>query len=108
MNADKIVGILGLVFAVVLGFGVQVPLSHVLLLIFGVVFGFNTLAENHVRVLISAVALTIFTEHSHPSVLGAIPEVGQYLHGIAANIGTIAEGAGLMIIFRNLFDRFKS
>lgn len=105
MNAAKIIGLVGVILAVVLSVGVEIPFSLELLLIFGLVYGFFTLDENNVRVILSAVTLTIFTEVSHPSALGAIQQIGGYLHTFVANIAIIAEGAALLIIFRNLFKR---
>jgi hypothetical protein len=66
----------------------------------GFVFGYYTPAEFHVRVIVSALALTTLEE-----VLTAIPEVGSYLASIVGNIGQSAAGAALLIILRYLAKR---
>jgi hypothetical protein len=53
-------------------------------------------------VLVSALVLT-----SLSGVLMNIPSVGEYLAKILSSAGTFASGAALMIITRNIWNRYK-
>jgi len=100
LNTDKIVGLIGLLIAVLVGIGVAIPFAPLLLLVCGLVFGYYTPSEFQVRVIVSAIALTTFA-----SALVAIPEVGSYLAAIVGNIAKTAQGAALLIILHNLSKR---
>jgi hypothetical protein len=101
MNLQKILGLLGIVLAVVGAF-VTIPYAAAILLILGLVVGTNILAEHHVRVMVSALVLTGLA-----NLFAAIPGVGSYLATIFESIGVLAAGAAFMIILRNLYARFK-
>jgi hypothetical protein len=100
LNTDKIVGLIGLLIAVLVGIGVAIPFAPLLLLVCGLVFGYYTPSEFQVRLIVSAIALTTFA-----SALVAIPEVGSYLAAIVGNIAKTAQGAALLIILHNLSKR---
>jgi len=100
LNTDKIVGLIGLLIAVLVGIGVAIPFAPLLLLVCGLVFGYYTPSEFQVRLIVSAIALTTFA-----SALVAIPEVGSYLAAIVGNIAKTAQGAALLIILHNLSER---
>jgi hypothetical protein len=100
MNTDKIVGLVGLLIAVLMAVGVTIPYGSLLLLACGCVFGYYTPAEFQVRVILSALALTAFA-----SAMAAVPEIGSYLEAIVGNIGKTAQGAAILIILRNLSKR---
>jgi len=68
----------------------------------GLVAGYAIAAEDHVRVLVSALVLT-----SLSGVLMNIPEVGSYLTSIFSAAGTFAAGAALMIVACNVWKRYK-
>ncbi|MDA0237067.1 MAG: hypothetical protein O3B03_00995 [Proteobacteria bacterium] len=105
MNTDKIVGYIALLIAIIVGIEiVAIPfaLAPVLLLICGLVLGYNTPAETHVRVLVSAMALTMFVG---TLTLTEIPEIGFYLQDIVNSIAIYAQGAAFLIIFKNLYKR---
>jgi hypothetical protein len=101
MNLQKILGLIGIVIAIVGAF-VAIPYAAALLLILGLVVGVGILAEHHVRVMVSALVLSGLS-----TVFEAIPALGHYLAVIFANIGVLATGAAFMIILRNLYARFK-
>jgi hypothetical protein len=101
MNLQKILGLLGVVLAIVGAF-VAIPYAGAILLILGLVVGTSVLAEHHVRVMVSALVLTGLS-----NLFAAIPGVGDYLATIFTNIGVLAAGAAFMIILRNLYARFK-
>ena len=102
MNPFKIIGWVALAIAVVGAF-VAIPYAGLLLVLLGLAGGFAIAAEDHVRVLVSALVLTAL---SGVFVMN-IPEIGQYLTSIFSALGTFAAGAALMIITRNIWRRYK-
>ncbi|MGH8204290.1 MAG: hypothetical protein ACREST_06750, partial [Steroidobacteraceae bacterium] len=60
-------------------------------------------AEDHVRVLVSALVLNALAG----VFAGNIPEIGGYLTGIVGALGTFAAGAAFTIIARNVWRRYK-
>lgn len=102
MNTHKIAGLLGLLVALLAGIGVAIPMAPLLLLVIGLVTGWDYAAEHHVRVIVSALALTTFS-----AAFAGVPEVGGYLRDIVGNFGVVAQGAALTIVFKNIYNRFK-
>jgi hypothetical protein len=101
VNPFKIVGWVAIAIAV-LGAFVEIPYAGTLLVLLGLVSGYAVAAEDHVRVLVTALVLT-----SLSGVLMNIPELGPYLTSIFSAAGTFAAGAALMIVTRNIWRRFK-
>lgn len=101
MNPFKIVGLVAIAIAV-LGAFVDIRYVNALLVVLGLVAGYAVAAEDHVRVLVSALVLA-----SLSGVLVPIPSIGTYLTGIFSNLGTFVAGGALMIITRNIWRRFK-
>ncbi len=101
MNPFKIVGWVGMAIAVVGAF-VEIPYAGLLLVLLGLVAGVAMAAEDHVRVLVSALVLA-----SLSGVLMNFPEIGSYLTSIFSAAGTFAAGAALTIISRNVWKRYK-
>jgi hypothetical protein len=101
VNPFKIVGWVAIAIAVVGAF-VDIPYAGLLLVLLGLVGGYAIAAEDHVRVLVSALVLT-----SLSGVLMNIPEVGSYLTSIFSAAGTFAAGAALMIVACNVWKRYK-
>ena len=101
MNVTKIVGLLGVLLAIVAAF-VTVPYAAPILAIAGVVVGFSVAGEHHVRVIVSAMALLALA-----STFNGIPGVGPMLTAILGNFGVLAAGAALLIIVRNMYERLK-
>lgn len=101
VNPFKIVGWVGLAIAVVGAFA-EIPYAGMLLVLLGLAGGYAIAAEDHVRVLVSALVLTSLSR-----VLMEIPEVGQYLTSIFSALGTFAAGAALMIVSCNIWKRYK-
>ena len=100
MNLHKIAGILGLVVAVVGAF-IAIPYAALILLLLGLVVGFGVTAEHNVRVIVSAIALSMFA-----GAFLAVPAVGTYLRDIVAAAGQLAAGAALYVILNNIYHRF--
>ena len=101
MNIYKIVGLIGVLLAVVAAF-VTVPYAAPLIAIAGVVVGVSVAGDHHVRVIVSALAL-----HVLASSFDGIPAIGTYITAILGNIGVLAAGAALLIIVRNMYERMK-
>jgi hypothetical protein len=100
----KIMRILGLlaIAAAVIGAFVTIPNLAAVLVILGLIGGFAIDGPDHVRVIVSALALMALG-----GTLNAIPSVGGYLAAIVTNLGVLAAGTAIMIILRNIYNRFK-
>lgn len=101
MNVYKIVGLLGVLLAVVAAF-VNVPYAEPLIAVAGVIVGLSVAGEHHVRVIVSALAL-----HTVANAFNGIPGAGPSITTILGNFGTLAAGAALLIIVRNMYERLK-
>ena len=101
MILQKIVVLVALLLAVVAAF-TAVPYAALILAALGLAVGFDIVAEEHVRVLVSALVLRALVD-----TFATVPEAGQYLTAIIGNVATIAAGAALMIVFRNIAKRVK-
>jgi hypothetical protein len=91
----------GLLIAVLAAF-MDIPYSGAILVVLGLIIGYTIAAEDHVRVLVTALVLGTLS-----GVLNEIPEIGFYLAKIFGGIGVLTAGAALMIISRNVYNRFK-
>ena len=101
MNPFKIIGWVGILIAVVGAF-VDIPQAGLILLVLGLVGGYAMAAEDHVRVLVTALVLAGLAGQ-----LMLIPWFGEYLTRIFQNAGVFVAGAALMIITRNVWKRYK-
>lgn len=101
MKLEKILGLIAIILAIVGAF-VTIPYLAAALVVIGLVIGFSIDAADHVRVIVSALALTALA-----GVLGSIPAIGSHLTNIVSSLGVLAAGAAIMIILRNMYARFK-
>jgi hypothetical protein len=101
MSVQKIAFLVALLLAIVAAFA-TIPYVALILAVLGLIGGFTIVAEEHVRVIVSALALKYLAE-----TFGAVPQVGGYVTSIIGNIALIAAGGALMIIFRNIYGRAK-
>ena len=101
MNVYKIVGLLGVLLAIVAAF-VNVPYAEPLIAVAGLIVGISVAGEHHVRVIVSALAL-----HTVANAFNGIPGAGASITAILGNFGTLAAGAALLIIVRNMYLRLK-
>jgi hypothetical protein len=99
VNIYKIAGIIGILIALVAAF-VNVPYGVELMTIAGIIVGISIIAEQHVRVIVSALALPALAAS-----FNALPSVGPYITSILGNIGYVVGGAALLIILRNIYNR---
>ena len=98
MAVEKIIGLVGIVVAIV-GTFVAIPYIALILLVAGLIIGFSIVRGDHVRV--AALALTAFAHN-----FDAIPQVGTDLSTTVANGALMTAGAALMIMMRNIYARF--
>lgn len=101
MNPFKLLGWAAIALSVASGF-MTFEYMSALLVVLGLISGIAIAGEDHVRVLVSAVVLT-----SLSGALMSIPGAGEYLTKIFGAAGTFASGAALMIIARNIWNRYK-
>jgi len=101
VNVYKIVGLLGVLLAIVAAF-VNVPYAEPLMAVAGLILGISVAGEHHVRVIVSALAL-----HALANAFNGIPGAGPSVTTILGNFGTLAAGAALLIIVRNMYLRLK-
>jgi len=101
MNVVKMLGLLGLVLALVAAF-VPIPYVAPLLAVLGLFVGWPTPADSHVRVIVSAVAL-----HVLAPAFDEIPTLGPNLTTILGNVAMGLAGAAIAIILRNIFNRLR-
>jgi hypothetical protein len=101
MSLQKILGWIAILIAVVGAFA-TIPYAAAILVVVGLVGGVFIEADGHVRVIVSALALTALG-----GTLGSIPAVGSHLAAIVGGLATFAGGAALSIILKNIYNRFK-
>jgi len=101
MTVPKIVGWIALAVAIVGAF-VHIPYAAAILVVAGLIVGCFIAAEDHVRVIVTALALTALS-----GTLSAIPAVGSYAATILTSFGVFVSGGALMIIILNVWRRFK-
>jgi hypothetical protein len=101
MKVQKILGLVAIALAIVGAF-VTIPNLTMILVLLGLVGGLWIDGPDHVRVIVSALALTALS-----GVLSSIPSIGGYLTNIVSSFGVLAAGAAIMIILRNMYARFK-
>jgi hypothetical protein len=101
VNPFKLIGWAAIALSVASAF-MTFEYMAALLVVLGLVAGVAIAGEDHVRVLVSALVLT-----SLSGVLMSIPGAGEYLAKILGSAGIFATGAALMIISRNIWNRYK-
>jgi hypothetical protein len=100
VTVERVVGLIGIVVAIVAAF-ISIPYVALILLVAGLIVGFSIVREDHVRVIVTALALTAFAHN-----FDAVPQLGIYLSMMVANGALLTAGAALMIMMRNIYARF--
>ena len=100
MTVEKIVGLIGIAIAILSAF-VTIPHVFTILVVAGLIVGFSIAKADHVRLILTALALFLFAPN-----FGTAPVVGKYLASIMMSGGYMAMGASLMAILRNIYERF--
>jgi hypothetical protein len=98
---DKIVGLIGIAVAILSAF-VTIPHVFLILVIAGLIVGFWVASADHVRLILTALALAAFAVYFAPA-----PYVGKYIAAILNSGGNMAMGAALMAILLNLYERYR-
>jgi hypothetical protein len=98
---DKIVGLIGILVAILSAF-VTIPHLFPILVIAGLIVGFGVASADHVRLILTAFALGLFAPN-----FATEPYVGKYIATILMSGGYFAMGAALMAILRNLYEHFR-
>lgn len=101
MKIIKYLGLLAVLLSIIGAF-VTIPYLAAILVVLGLIGGASIAAEDHVRVIVTALAL-----NGLASVLSNIPEIGHYLTAIVANLGLMVAGGAITIILGNIWRRFK-
>ncbi len=101
MNPFKVLGWLGIAVAAIGAF-VVIPYAGAILLVLGIVGGYAVAAEDHVRVLLTALVLGTLSGQ-----LMNLPELGEPLARIFGNYAIAVAGAAFMIVTKNVWRRFK-
>lgn len=99
MNTYKIVGIIGLLIAIVAAF-TKIPYAMELLAIAGIIVAIRIAVEDSVRVIVSAIAMPVIA-----GLFNGLPTAGTYVTSILMNLGYLIGGAALLIILRNVYNR---
>jgi hypothetical protein len=104
VNPFKIIGWVAIVIAVIGAFVEGgIPYGNTILLLLGLAGGVAVAAEDHVRVLVTALVLTglsgVFAMN--------LPQIGGYVTGIFSGLGVFVAGAAFTIFTRNLWRRYK-
>ena len=100
MAIDKIVGLIGIAVAILSAF-VAIPHVFLILVIAGLIVGFWVASADHVRLILTALALGFFATSFAPKAFGGI-----YIAAILTSGSQMAMGASLTAILRNLYERF--
>lgn len=100
VGIDKIVGLIGIAVAILSAF-VAIPHVFTILVISGLIVGFWVASGDQVRLIVTAFALFLFAPN-----IGTAPYVGKYVAAILMSGGYMAMGAALVVIIRNLYERF--
>ncbi len=101
MTTDKIVGLIAIAVAIVSAF-VSIPHVFTILVIAGLIVGFWIASSDHVRLILTALALFLFAPN-----FGTAPYVGKYIAAIMMSGGYVAMGASVTAILLNLYERFR-
>lgn len=101
MGVDKIVKLVGVVFAIVAAF-VTIPESAAIVALLGIAGGYFIAADDRNRMLVAAIALNI----AHGS-LGAIWGVGGYISTALGGLNGLFLAAAVTCIVLGTYERLK-
>lgn len=99
MDIVRLSTIVGVALAVVAAF-FDIPYAGLILGVVGLIGGFKIAASDHIRVIVSALALNYLAD-----TFAELPEAGSILTDILSNLGTALAGAAIMIVLLNIYKR---
>ena len=101
MGVDKIVKLVGVIFAIVAAF-VSIPYSAAIVAVLGIAGAWYIAEEDRNRFLVAAIALSI----AHGG-LNAIPAVGGFITTALGGLNGLFLAAAATVIVLGLVDRLK-
>ena len=102
MGAGKIVQLVGVLVAVIVGLGVSFDYSAAVIAVLGAVGGYFIAADDRSRFLIVAIALYMVS-----GALGDIPAVGEYISGALGELSSLFNAAAVTAIVLTTIDKVK-
>lgn len=101
-NVGKYAFMGGVGIAIVMAF-IAVPNGHMILAVLGLIVGFmNVTGDESQGFLIAAIALMLTATS-----IGALPEVGSLVSGIASDLAAFVAPAALVVALKSLMDSSK-
>lgn len=101
MGVDKIVKLVGVIFAVVAAF-VSIPYSAAIVALLGIAGAWYIAEDDRNRFLVAAIALSV----AHGG-LGGIPAIGGYISTALGGINGLFLAAAATVIVLGVVDRLK-
>jgi hypothetical protein len=101
-NVGKYAFLGGVGIAVVMAF-VSVPNGHIILAVLGLIVGFMNVTDDESQGFLLAAIALMLTATS----IGALPEVGGVLSGIASRLAAFVGPAALVVALKSLLETSK-
>lgn len=102
MGVGKIVQLVGVLVAVIVGLGVAFDYSAAVIAVLGAVGGYFIAEDDRSRFLIGAIALYLVS-----GALGDIPVVGEYISGALDGLSSLFNAAAVTAIVLTTIDKVK-
>ncbi len=102
MGVGKIVQLVGVLVAVIVGLGVSFDYSAAVIAVLGAVGGYFIAEDDRSRFLIGAIALYMVS-----GALGDIPAVGEYISGALGGLSSLFNAAAVTAIVLTTIDKVK-
>ena len=102
MDAGKIVRLVAVIVAIVVGLGVPIPESALILDVLGLVAGYFIEDARVVYVLVAALVLNVASDGA-----ADIPGVGKYLTGIFESLSAVFNAGALTVIVMQTIKALK-
>ena len=102
MGVGKIVQLVGVLVAVIVGLGVSFDYSATVIAVLGAVGGYFIAEDDRSRFLIGAIALYLVS-----GALGDIPVVGEYISGALDGLSSLFNAAAVTAIVLTTIDKVK-
>ena len=104
MGVGHIIKIVGVVAAVVFGLWDGLEQAGMIIAILGLVGGYFIDAEDRMRALVAAIALTA---SGVAAGAGAVPVVGEYITGIMTSLGGLYAAGSITCILMTIYEKLK-
>lgn len=104
MGVGQIIKIVGVLVAVVAGLWADFPSAPMVIAVLGVVGGYFIDAEDRMRALVAAIALSAGGVAAGAD---AIPAVGPYITGIMTSLGALYAAGSVTCILMTIYEKLK-